>query len=233
MLPRIRWRWFYLLVAIPFLTDAIEEGHLPRAPIDLVTEASMAVLIAAGVSLLGRQSDRLAVQNLTDSLTGLGNRRRFDADLAREVPRARGLGRPLTLAFLDLDDFKSVNDRFGHDAGDALLRNVAAALESGIRCDSDAAYRLGGDEFALLLPGAAAAEAREVLDRIRSTATRGPGALLEFGAGVSVGVVELGATETTPEFYKRADAAMYEIKKESKTARRPRPCPSSLLTPDP
>lgn len=85
-----------------------------------------------------------------DPLTGLGNRKAFDEQLGQALLRAGSGGSELALLYLDLDRFKEVNDRFGHDIGDALLRTVAERVRSTLR-QPDKAYRLGGDEFAVLL----------------------------------------------------------------------------------
>src|SRR5712691_11405087 len=90
-------------------------------------------------------------QAITDELTGLVNRRRFFEALATEIARARELGRPLSLVLADLDEFKRVNDRFGHPAGDEVLKEFAQLMRRHIR-EVDVAGRLGGEEFALLLP---------------------------------------------------------------------------------
>src|ERR687884_502369 len=85
---------------------------------------------------------------LTDTLTGLGNHRHFHERLQRELQAAEEDAKPLTLCFVDIDDFKKVNDRFGHPSGDRVLSQVAGRLRQG-----GEAFRLGGDEFALLLAG--------------------------------------------------------------------------------
>ena len=101
-----------------------------------------------------------------DALTGLMNARAFDEEAARVLSTARRKRRPVTLAYIDLDDFKIVNDTHGHHAGDELLRAVAGAIQGSVRV-SDLAARIGGDEFALLLPETAHAEATVALHRLR------------------------------------------------------------------
>src|SRR5262249_42978882 len=94
---------------------------------------------------------RVASQAATDGLTGLANRRSFDDELALEWRRAERIGAPLALVLVDLDNFKSINDDRGHQAGDAVLRRVGTILDSGAR-SADLAARYGGEEFALLAP---------------------------------------------------------------------------------
>src|SRR5215467_10602466 len=104
---------------------------------------------------------------LTDPLTGLGNHRHFHERLARELEHARRFGGPLTICLVDIDDFKLVNDRFGHPAGDSVLSRVAARLRQ-----TGEAFRVGGDEFAVLLPGYGPDEgltaAKSIVERIRA-----------------------------------------------------------------
>jgi diguanylate cyclase (GGDEF)-like protein len=102
----------------------------------------------------------------TDELTQLANRRRFTEALRRELGRARRTGLPLSLVLVDVDHLKKVNDTFGHPAGDAAIRHVAAALREGRR-DTDVVARFGGEEFALLLPGTDHVGAIKAAERVR------------------------------------------------------------------
>lgn len=106
-------------------------------------------------------------QAITDPLTGLFNRRHFDELYERERERARRHDTPLTLAMVDLDFFKEVNDRYGHECGDIVLRDVAEFLRDGLR-QPDIVGRLGGEEFVLLLPDTDTEEARVMIERLRS-----------------------------------------------------------------
>ncbi|WP_161489379.1 GGDEF domain-containing protein [Pseudomonas sp. BMS12] len=148
---------------------------------------------------------------LLDGLTGLANRRAFMTVCADEVQRAQHNGRPLVLALLDLDHFKSVNDRFGHPAGDEVLRETARLLRG-----TDLAARIGGEEFALLLPGQTLGEASSALERIRESVE-----LLRpeldgqtLSLTVSIGVAEVRADRVaTPEaLFKLADQRLYMAK---------------------
>ena len=106
-------------------------------------------------------------QAVTDELTGLANRRRFLTQLDAEVARSRRSGSPLAIVLSDLDDFKQVNDKSGHEAGDRALRAFADILREAVR-DVDLPVRLGGEEFAVLLPDTDLAGAANLAERIRS-----------------------------------------------------------------
>src|SRR5919107_1237883 len=104
----------------------------------------------------------------TDHLTGLANRRRFERQLEREVARTERYNRPFCLLLVDIDNFKYVNDTFGHDAGDEALRSVANVIQSGTR-GIDTGSRIGGDEFAVILPETCLERGHEVAERLRAS----------------------------------------------------------------
>lgn len=166
-------------------------------------------------SALRRLLEREQELSRTDSLTGLMNRRAFGEQLEEEIVRSRRYGRPFSLAYMDLDDFKEVNDRHGHDAGDRLLRTVARTLRGSLR-SSDFVARLGGDEFAILLPETEDEAAAGVLDKAkeRMAGIRGPG---EGAVNASIGVLTCGKPpESHDQVLAMADALMYSAKKQGK-----------------
>lgn len=147
----------------------------------------------------------------TDALTGLPNGSALRERTEVEVARSRRWRRPLTVAFLDLDGFKAVNDTYGHATGDEALRTVAGALRDSVR-GTDLAARVGGDEFVLLLPETDEQGARTLLEEVRTrlseaVARRG----WEFG--VSIGSVTSDEPADTDSLLGRADALMYEQKR--------------------
>ena len=154
--------------------------------------------------------DRLANQALTDPLTELPNRRSFDSRMAEESARARRHRTPLSLAVIDVDGFKALNDTRGHPAGDLALVRVAALLRTGVR-EEDFSVRLAGDEFAVVLPGTGVDDAHALVERVRA-GTAADDALAKFGLTLSAGVAELGDAGTTADVYRRADAALYAAK---------------------
>jgi GGDEF domain-containing protein len=117
--------------------------------------------------LVRKQQRELRSLADTDPLTGLVNHRGFHEALARELGRAWREGAQLSLVSLDLDDFKAVNDNWGHPYGDEVLRAIAAKLIRSVRV-GDIAARIGGEEFALILPGADAEQGREIAERARA-----------------------------------------------------------------
>jgi diguanylate cyclase (GGDEF)-like protein len=165
-----------------------------------------------------RLHDVVQRQAITDDLTGLVNRRRFIAALQAEVERARRFGSPLTVVLADLDDFKRVNDVFGHHAGDDVLRSFAELVQSHIR-DVDVPARIGGEEFAILLPETDSEGAARVAERMRHSSSSVP-VLVAEGQTVSVtssfGVAELVAGQSGDDLMRAADAALYRAKARGK-----------------
>lgn len=165
---------------------------------------------------LTRERDRYEQASMTDELTGLLNRRAFDARLAEEVARTQRYGTPFSLIMLDLDGFKEVNDRFGHAAGDAVLRSVGVLLRSEIRI-TDHAVRYGGDEFALVLSGTGKTDAWAVAEKVRAALTL---LRVDAGDGRRVGTAaSIGVASYRPvsggarELIEAADGALYRAKR--------------------
>jgi diguanylate cyclase (GGDEF)-like protein len=151
-------------------------------------------------------------RSATDPLTGLANRRRLEEYAPKAIALSQRQGAPLSVIVLDLDRFKQINDRFGHDEGDRALTVVAKALQANVRA-TDLAARLGGDEFALLLPGSSAGEAAQVMERIREALAAGADAR-PYTLGVSAGIAEISPRSSTlRELLAHADRALYDAKR--------------------
>ncbi|MBA3621087.1 MAG: sensor domain-containing diguanylate cyclase [Euzebyales bacterium] len=148
-----------------------------------------------------------------DALTGLRNRRVFWVKLRLALEQATG-DRPVALAVIDIDDFKSVNDQHGHDVGDRTLVHVAGRLEGGVR-ETDSVFRIGGEEFVILLPDTDPRGARMVLERVRESVKRSRLDLPVVTISAGVAVAPLDAA-TADELFTAADAALYRGKRAGK-----------------
>lgn len=172
--------------------------------------------VAQRTQHLDEDNERLARLSRTDALTGLANRRQFDAELARHVAHASVRGSPLALAMIDVDHFKLFNDRYGHQAGDECLVAVGSMLREGAR-DSDVVARYGGEEFVVILPGTDLPAALRAAERTRALAVSK--AIPHAGAPrgmvtLSIGVAALvpGSPEDGSRLVGLADEALYEAK---------------------
>ncbi|HXF82358.1 MAG TPA: GGDEF domain-containing protein [bacterium] len=149
----------------------------------------------------------------TDPLTELHTRRHFIELAEREYARTRRYGRPLAALMLDVDHFKQINDRFGHGAGDAVLRTVAAQLRASLR-DIDLVARYGGDEFIALLPESTVENALDIAERLRARVAAAAGGVgpQRIAATVSVGVASADGTSNLEALLRRVDQALYQAK---------------------
>ncbi len=176
-----RWAWplsieLIVVAGTPLLYDpsATENAYVPRyLALAASFLAAAGVMVALKRRLVGAEAHQREIAN-RDPLTGIGNRRVFDAILHRELnARTRPSGRretddsPLALLILDLDDFKGVNDRHGHQVGDAVLRNAASRTQAILR-STDTLARIGGDEFAVIAPGAHGEGVQRMAEAIRT-----------------------------------------------------------------
>jgi diguanylate cyclase (GGDEF)-like protein len=151
----------------------------------------------------------------TDHLTGLANRRRFERQLEREVSRTQRYGRPFCLLLLDIDNFKQVNDTYGHEAGDEVIRRLALTLQAGTR-GIDLAARIGGEEFAVILPETDFEGGLDVAERLR-LAVREMDMPLVGQVTASFGVAEFPACAAAGrELVSVADAALYQAKRDGR-----------------
>jgi diguanylate cyclase (GGDEF)-like protein len=179
-------------------------------------------LIVAGFMARIRQGRALAKENSelarVDALTGLKNRRALEESLPQEVHDHRRHNRPLSVLVADLDDFKGVNDTFGHQVGDDMLRKVAQSLTAALRL-SDPCYRWGGDEFVAVLPEAAFGEASDIAARVRETVALSCRTPDGRPVRVTVGAAQLGSSESGDDLLARADAELLAGKARRKAQR--------------
>lgn len=162
---------------------------------------------------LATELETKAVEGRTDALTGLVNRRAFEQELAFRHAECRRKGGTVSLAMVDVDCFKELNDTHGHRVGDAVLRGLAGVLMKQAR-EMDVVARYGGDEFAIIFPQTSAAEAADAVERIRQAVENESFCFGEavFRRTVSIGVAELLAGETAEGLIQRADTALYAAK---------------------
>jgi diguanylate cyclase (GGDEF)-like protein len=192
----------------PEAVTPIDDGRGPGGALLLVATLGLVVLgaFALGSTIRRRPAnDDLAAMVWSDSLTGLANRRRLDHDLSSGVSRSGSSA----VIMVDVDHFKSVNDSFGHQQGDEVLRSIATMLANQIRFD-DVVYRYGGEEFCVLLPDSSTDEARQVADRIVRAAREIP---LPDGQHVTVSVgVACSTAGDIGTAMASADDALYRAK---------------------
>jgi diguanylate cyclase (GGDEF)-like protein len=175
-----------------------------------------------------RLQERLRKLGITDSLTGVYNRRHMDKEVGEAVERQKRYRTDASLLLVDIDHFKSVNDEFGHAAGDRVLREIAALMRRSLR-KLDLIFRIGGEEFMVLLPDVKQAGAAEAAEKLRREV-----AAAEFIADrkvtVSIGVGELGPGENRDQWIRRADRALYAAKNGGRDTVAIGESPDSTLT---
>ena len=209
-------------LAVPLSGGSGELGYLTvysRSRVHAFSEADVSELeelaghAGPAIENAHRFREARALADL-DGLTGLHNRRYFHEMLQREVARARRYSRRLALIVFDVDEFKAINDRIGHLAGDAVLAEASDRVRSVVR-SADIACRVGGDEFAVILPESTLYDAdqlyRRLLEAISSRPISGAGKLQ-----ISAGIAELRSDEDATRFFQRGDDALYQAKEAGK-----------------
>lgn len=183
--------------------------------INNVTQTVSFVVVGLLIAQLRAAVHRERELGHTDPLTGMLNGRAFHNAATRVMSHCRRTGRPLTIAYVDLDNFKAVNDQLGHGAGDDMLRSIAKRMRASIRPD-DVAARLGGDEFVVLFPEIGPGDAVIALSRLRSSLASilgtGPISVTSSAGGVTFLVVP----DRIDEMVREADARMYAAKAAGK-----------------
>jgi diguanylate cyclase (GGDEF)-like protein len=195
------------------------EARIPMLTVQAFAQAATQTALALRNAALLGEVERLATR---DSLTELANRRLFEESLRREAARALRRAAPLSLLVMDVDHFKDVNDTYGHQTGDAVLRAVADAIVEQVKA-SDLAARYGGDEFVVLLPDCGGDDARRVADRVRAHVHA---SVRLAPVTLSVGIATMATNALDPErLVAAADVALYE----AKHAGRDRSCVSTRI----
>ena len=207
---------------VPLQAGPINFGSLLLFGAEFSEEDRMTAVSLASHAVVALDNARLhrivERQALVDGLTGLANRRQCEETLEDELARVERFGGSLAVVVADLDWFKDINDRHGHPAGDAVLREFAVLLEETVR-DVDLAGRWGGEEFVLVLPGTDVAGGAQLAERIRG-ALAGRTVLAVDGSPIPVtasfGVAAIPPAKTASELFAAADAAMYQAKRAGK-----------------
>ena len=220
-------------IPVLFITSHTEQGFeeqvFDAGAADYISKPLNPRVVAARVQThldYRRAMQLLGEHANNDGLTGLANRRHFDEQLAKEFKRASRQGQPMTLAMIDIDEFKKFNDHFGHPAGDECIRNVSSALLSSLRRPADFVARYGGEEFALILPetdtdGAEAIMAMLLANVEQLQIKHAPGTTHE-SVTISIGYsVFIPGHDATPKVSKdtlleTADQALYAAKKNGR-----------------
>jgi diguanylate cyclase (GGDEF)-like protein len=221
-----RWNMVRLaIVAVLFLTAAfliqcLREGNArPDQLEDLTVASTLFVLGLFGRVVLGLAAQAIAEARMLsvfeaasrlDPLTGIANRRHLDLILRSAVKDAHLRGAALSVLMIDVDHFKAVNDTYGHQMGDHVLRAVVATIATHLR-PSDFISRFGGDEIVVVLPGARGETGREVADRVGAAVRMQ--SIAEAAVTVSIGIAALRPGDTAPVLLDRADEALYGAKR--------------------
>ncbi|MFU8877455.1 MAG: GGDEF domain-containing protein, partial [Wenzhouxiangellaceae bacterium] len=207
-------RWFYAVFSDALTTSFVRDGIQAAT---FLTAMLFGFLIAVALALMMFRKKQLEVQLLAESdpLTGIKNRLTMDRVVADETARADKTESPLGVLLLDVDDFKQVNDVYGHSAGDQALKRVAGIILAELRGD-DVAFRYGGEEFLILLPGTGGDNLVRVAERLRSQIARRSLETDEGGVDLtaSIGVTEFRyRDEQWDQCLKRVDHSMYKAKR--------------------
>ena len=220
--------WAYVINATIFLVRTVAAGQTTQAvdPLNPSGVAAFMLLwwlcmtIAVTLGMVLMTADRLQAdldgQANHDPLTGALNRRAFSLIAEKELERSRRHDKSLSLLIMDLDNFKHINDRFGHDAGDALLCRFVS-IAGQILHDEDIFFRFGGEEFVALLPNTSAEQALVAAERVRVAFARSESEEISDDSrsrpvSVSIGIAELKEREDIHNLLRRADAALYTAK---------------------
>jgi len=214
MLPeRMAWvaNGVLLTVIVPIAWTALDHPVALRVGVTLVVVSTFSAIF---IRIITSQQRRLREQAITDALTGLRNRTLLRSTLEQALEQSHRSRTPMTLLALDLDHFKEVNDTLGHDAGDDVLRRVAAMLQARIR-RADQVFRIGGEEFLVLLHGTGEDMGKQFAEELRC-AIESLAIPSQQPITVSIGIANLRTSEDWKGWMKRADENLYRAKSEGR-----------------
>jgi diguanylate cyclase (GGDEF)-like protein len=199
------------------LTDRADDGAYTREDVSALRRLMAPTALALAREGVREQAELFARAAVIDPVSGLFNRRYFHDRLQQELRRAQRHRMPMALLMIDIDDFKAINDRFGHIAGDTVIRGISDILRRSVRL-FDVCVRFGGEEFAILMPGSGAESATTVAERIRRRIEEYEGEErlrpdLHVTASIGLSVTDDGSAA---ELLDRADRALYVAKRSGK-----------------
>ncbi|HYJ92026.1 MAG TPA: sensor domain-containing diguanylate cyclase, partial [Pyrinomonadaceae bacterium] len=197
-------------IAVMNFTDKVSGERFERRDLELLDSIAPQIAVAIDRMSLRDKAGEYAQLSITDPLTGLLNRRYIEERLTEEINRSDRTGEPVSFMMIDVDEFKSYNDRYGHPAGDEALEFIGQILRENLR-GADVAARYGGEEFSVLLPETNSEEAHAIAERIRRHVeeTKFP----KRKVTVSIGIASLGGNVgSVRELIAAADAALYHAK---------------------
>ncbi len=215
-----------VVAALLWFFSELSDGPYPVSATLWNGFTRLVIYCGAAAVLASLRADRRRMHELlvsaessarTDPLTGLANSRAFNESLRAETTRLKRYGKALTIAYIDIDNFKCVNDQHGHSKGDDVLKQIADALRGTVRA-GDLAARLGGDEFAVALWETSADQLHGFEDRLRAALTPIASQFPGTGLGASIGFAVLGPNASFDDAIKAADEAMYAAKAARKRA---------------
>lgn len=208
-LPELKWYLFVEQNETVALTDVRRSLYLNLA---ISVAVTLIVIVLIHVVMV-RYQGYIEEMASTDKLTGLLNRHAFNILMSKLLSEYRRDPKPLSVLMADIDHFKAINDRHGHQTGDIVLKAIADRLKGGLR-DSDLAVRWGGEEFLIVLKACTRAEAERIAEKLREAVMATPIEVLgqSIPATVSLGVSEYDGKETTDHLVDRVDQALYSAK---------------------
>ncbi len=210
----------WLCVGLLLLVQSPNQSHFTQQVIWPVSTIGLASCLALSELRRRRAEEKVNVlqaESTTDPLTGVGNRRWLDIEMKQRIAQLKRQNAPFSTLLVDIDHFKAINDRLGHDAGDAVLVSVAKELRNTLR-DMDVICRIGGEEFVIVLPGTNADAAVLASERLRTAIESAdfPFHNQLIAVTVSIGLTAACVSDTKETMLKRADEALYAAKRSGR-----------------
>ncbi|HSG05581.1 MAG TPA: GGDEF domain-containing protein [Nitrospiria bacterium] len=216
--------FLYGTAALPWLTDVLVQSPSPADPSGIFTKIGLSAVLGGMVFFILRfRKKTLLLENLleqrarTDELSTLGNAQSLEEALVREIARSRRWSRPLSFIFFDLDDYKAINDRFGHTTGNSVIHAVGRTTRSVIRLNIDMAFRYGGDEFIIILPETNKARAYIIAQRLHDALSElHPPEIPVKSLRACLGFTELREDQNARDLLNHLDNSMRRVKGKKK-----------------